>query len=82
MANILLLRRVLKFSLSIIEKSLYKEISFLGQAIYITGRPPQPWEISVSPRNMFTDEERKIEVPNTSHVEARIIISLFKIKLY
>lgn len=33
--------------------------------------PPQPWQIPVHPSALFQDQETKIEIPNTAHVEVQ-----------
>lgn len=38
--------------------------------------PPQPWDIAVQPCELFKNEDRQIEIPNTSHVEV-IIFNFF-----
>lgn len=40
-----------------------------GAPIYVNGNPPAPWDILVQPKILFNNEEVKLEIPNTSHVE-------------
>lgn len=41
-----------------------------GQPLIHNGLPPpQPWSIPVNPSQMYKDETRLVEIPNTSRIE-------------
>ena len=33
--------------------------------------PPEPWSILVQPTALFQNEVKKVEIPNTAHVEVK-----------
>ena len=48
-----------------------KQKNVKDQLIINTGYPPQPWDIPVQPEMLFQNQNTKIEIPNTAHVEVR-----------